>query len=82
MFSSQNKVSLVMQKISLGSLPLSLKHRQLSSCPHQASNLAQIDHLKITKLKENQTMLQQECVLMSKKLVEERVKKGAMSSAL
>lgn len=81
-FSSQNKVSLVMQKISLSSLPLSLKHTQLSSYPHQASDLAQIDHLKITKLKENQTMLQQECVLMSKKLVEDRVKKGAMSSAL
>lgn len=54
------------------------RHR---SCPHQASNLRQIDHIKIIKLKENQTMLQQECVLMPHKRVEETAKKEAVPSA-
>lgn len=50
--------------------------------PRKASNLRQMDHMKIIKLKGNQTMLQQACVLMSYKLVEETVKKGAVPSAL
>lgn len=69
-----------MEKKSLGSLTfaLQLRHR---SCPYQASNLREMDQIKIIKLKENQTILQQECVLTSHKRVEKTAKKEALPRA-